>query len=366
MTNTLAQGLATSQNERVEVTLVTQTPGDGMDDTSLPFRVVRQPGAWKLFVMIKASSVAHVANPAFLPMLFAWLLRKPFVVEHDGYQAACPNGLLLCGKDRRVCPGHFMAGQYLQCLRCNSSELGPFGSLRLFALSFPRRWLAQRATRNVAPSRHVGNRVSLPKTQVIYHGVPEVDAALHLSSAVAHSCPVCFAFVGRLVAEKGVSVLLLASRELLRRGHAFRVKIFGDGPERARLEEMARSLGLGCAEFVGAVPMESLPPQLSGVTAIVIPSVWEDVAPLVAAEQLMLGNLVIASDIGGLGEIVDGYGMTFPAGDADALAACMEFAITNPEAVKKLRQRAREHALAVHTEDRMVADHATLYRSVAR
>ena len=62
-----------------------------------------------------------------------------------------------------------------------------------------------------------------------------------------------------------------------------------------------------------------------------IPSVWEEVAPLVALEQMMQGALVIASDIGGLGEEVSGFGLKFPAGDFHALASCMRRVADEPE-----------------------------------
>lgn len=367
MTNMLAQGLATHPEHEVEVTLVTQTPAGEVDDRTQPFQVIRQPNAFKLFAMIKAADVLHVANPAFLPLLFAWLLRRPFVIEHHGYQTACPNGLLLYTPDQTVCSGHFMAGRYAKCLACNSKELGKVGSARLLAFTFPRRWLARRATCNIAPSHHVSDRVSLPRTEVIRHGVHDTRANPDAFSAVGTRSPVSFAYVGRLVAEKGVPVLLHAADRLRKRGHAFRIKILGDGPLRGALEDMARDLDLGDrVDFVGSVPVQCAAEMLSGVMAVVVPSVWEEVAPLVPAEQLMSGNLVIASDLGGLSEIVGDYGLKFPAGNAEALASCMESVISNGIGLTEMRNRARLHALDVYSEDRMIEKHASLYRSLAR
>lgn len=363
---TLAEGLATSPSAGAEVTLVTQTARCEMDDTAKPFRIVRRPGVLKLLSMIWATDVLHVANPAFLPMLLAWLLRKPTVVEHDGYQTVCPNGLLLYGEDRSVCPGHFMARDYSKCVRCNTKELGLLGSLRLLALTFPRRWLARRVIRNIAPTRHVGSRISLPNTEIVYHGVPDRKAAGDAPPASPDGKPIAFAYVGRLVLEKGVAVLLRAAGLLRKRQLLFRLLIIGDGPVRNELREMASRLDLdSCVEFLGLASAEAIPALLSSVAAIVIPSVWEDVAPLVAAEQLMLGSLIIASDIGGLGEIVNGWGLKFPAGDAEALASCMENVITDYEALRELRKRARARAMQMHTEERMLEGHARLYRSLA-
>jgi glycosyltransferase involved in cell wall biosynthesis len=369
VTMSLARGVAgwesTHVGERVEVTLVTQTPVNRMDDTCLPFRVVRQPTKCELFKLVRSADVIHVANPAFVPLALGWLLNRPTVLEHDGYQSVCPNGLLVYEPDRTVCPGHFMAGRYGKCIVCNSGRLGFARSLRSLLLTFPRRWFARRAIRNIAPSHHIGYRIGLPRTQIIYHGVPK-SASLRSAAAPNRdgSLP-CFAYVGRLELEKGVPVLLRASSKLSQSGHSFRLRIIGDGSERSRLERMTQELGLSSrTQFVGSASLESIPDLLSDVTAVVMPSVWEDVAPLTASEQLMQGNLVIASDIGGLGEIVDGAGMRFSPGDHDALHTCMRQVLENPELVNELRAKAHQRGADVFSEGRMVEEHVRLYQEL--
>src|ERR1700692_781601 len=119
----LASGIAqlrTLNGDReFNVTVVAETPAGSYDDTKFPFRVVRRPGVIRLWQLVRASGVIHVAGPAFLPMFLAWLSRKRFVVEHHGYQATCPNGLFVHQSDRTICPGYFrFAGKLLaQCNR---------------------------------------------------------------------------------------------------------------------------------------------------------------------------------------------------------------------------------------------------------
>jgi glycosyltransferase involved in cell wall biosynthesis len=370
VTMSLARGFAgwgvTHRGEPVKVTVVTQAPAEGMDDTKLPFRVVRQPTWLELFRLARSADVIHVANPAFAPLALGCLLRKPTVLEHDGYQSICPNGLLVYELDRSVCPGHFMAKRYGKCVHCNSGSLGWAKSLRILLLTFPRRWLAGRVTRNVAPTRHIGQRVALPRTQILYHGVAK-PAREQSTARNRDSKPVWFAYVGRLVLEKGVPVLLHAASKLSRNGYAFRLRIVGDGSERRNLEHMTQELGLSSkTEFVGSVSVEAIPGLLADVSAVVMPSVWEDVAPLAASEQLMQGNLLIASDIGGLGEIVNGAGLRFPAGDVDALEACMCRVIENPELARELRVAAQQRGAEVFDEARMVEEHIRLYQSLLR
>ena len=113
---TLADGLASCSKEdyeeTIEVTLLTQTPAGNMNDSQLPYRVIRNPGFVDFIREIRMADVIHLAGPTLLPLVVGYLLRKPTIVEHHGYQANCPNGLLLFEPDRTVCPGHFMAGRY--------------------------------------------------------------------------------------------------------------------------------------------------------------------------------------------------------------------------------------------------------------
>src|SRR5207248_5999124 len=60
----------------------------------------------------------------------------------------------------------------------------------------------------------------------------------------SHLKPLGFAYVGRLVSEKGLPVLVQAARRLLDQGQIFHLKLVGDGPERKRLESDVTALGL--------------------------------------------------------------------------------------------------------------------------
>jgi glycosyltransferase involved in cell wall biosynthesis len=302
-----------------------------------------------------------------LPLALTRVLQKKTVLEHHGYQSICPNGLLVYEPEHRVCPGYFMQGRYLKCVACNQKEMGTLGSVRRLLLTFPRRFLASRVTVNVGVSPHVAQRVDLPRTISIWNGVVVPAELSRADDSGEYRTPICFGYLGRLVTEKGLPVLLRASRELAAKGHSFRLKIVGDGPERTSLETMARDYGLGDrTEFVGAMPANAIRDALRGVSVIVMPSVWEDVSPLVAMEQMMDGRLLIASNIGGLGQIVAGGGITFPPGDAEALEAQMLRVLQEPRWAADLGRAGRQKACASFRVERMVAEHVDLYRSLVR
>ena len=368
VTLSLATGLAqwanTHPGESFEIIFVTQTPANGMDDSTLPFRVVRRPSLHHLLALFRWADVIDLAGPTLIPLALSWILRKRTALEHHGYQSICPNGILVYEPTHSVCPGHFMAQRYLECVRCNKKEMGLYGSIRSLLLTFPRRWLAQRVTVNVGVSPYVAQRVALPRSITIWNGVPSANP-VDIPILSPEWQPTCFAYLGRLVTEKGLPVLLRASRDLLTSGRDFRLRIVGDGPERTNLEKLAKEYGLsGHLQFVGSIPAAEVPRALQGVAAIVMPSVCEDVAPLSAMEQMMAGRLLIASDIGGLGLVAEGVGLKFPPGDAQALASCMRQVLDDPSRVVALGRSAHQRALEMFAQDRMVGEHARVYRDL--
>lgn len=125
---------------------------------------------------------------------------------------------------------------------------------------------------------------------------------------------------GRLTAEKGVSVLLTAMKEVLVRVPGARLVIAGDGPERAALEQQARDLGIADAvDFLGM--RTDLPRVLATLDVFVLPSLYEGFG-LVLLEAMAVGTPVIATRVGGVPEVVeDGVtGLLVPPADPGKLA----------------------------------------------
>jgi glycosyltransferase involved in cell wall biosynthesis len=358
----LARGLAEGNHESkvTSLTVVTQT-AEGREKEPLrgPFRIVRKPGAKHLWKLIGGADKILLAGPALLPLFFALIRRKPVVVTHHGYQSICPNGLLFHLPSQGCCPGYFAAGRYLECLRCNTRTEKTSGSLRSLLLTFVRRGLCWYANSNVAVSDHVARRVALAGVDVIRNGVPVVLPSKR--SAEISKAGFCFGYVGRLVTEKGVATLLNAARLLKDRKCVFRLIIVGDGPGREPLQKMAVEASLHDeVSFKGFQSGSQLQDVLADVSAIVVPSIWEEAAPLSPLEQMMQGRLIIASDLGGLTEQIGDTGLTFEAGNSAALADIMQNVIADPRSVTELEWRARQRALNLYSLDRMLQEYRTL------
>jgi glycogen(starch) synthase len=370
VTRSLAIGLAQwgqkHPGKSFEVIFVTQTPANGMDDSKFPFPVVRRPRLRELIRYLRAADVLHLAGPSLLPQLLAWLLRIPTVIEHHGYQSVCPNGLLLYTPEHSICPSHFMNRRYRKCLECNAKDLGWTGAFRSLIMTLPRRWLCARAAGNVAVSDHVAMRIALPRTRTIYHGIHDpAYAPRHLTPRDGRALRL--GYVGRLVREKGLPLLLDAVSQLQKHGACFHLTFVGDGPQRAELEASAQRLGLqNHVTFAGELQGADFESALQAIQVVVMPSQWEETAGLAAMEQMIRGGVVVAADIGGLGEIVGGAGLKFPKSDSAALTACLHQIHLNPLLLESLGLAAHSRATELFNLDNMVEQHAELYEEVMR
>jgi glycogen(starch) synthase len=367
----LARGLAGLRTANgaaeFELTVATQTPAGDFDDRALPFPVVRQPGLVHLWGLIRAADVIHVAGPSLTPLSLSRLARKPVVIEHHGYQAICPNGMLLHQPDRSICPGHFQAGRYAECLRCNAHETSRLRSCAHLLLMFLRRALTRHVAANLGISQHVLHRLAVPHSSVIYYGIddPPRNTLPSQEPLSASSKRICFAYVGRLVQEKGIPILLQAAQKLMSEGHEFEVRLIGDGDERPMLEAMIGREHLeSFVRITGYLTGAALADALRDVRVVVMPSIWEETAGLAAIEQMMRGRLVIVSDIGGLGEVVGEAGLKCAPGNADTLADRMREVLQSPALIDSFGQKARERALRLFMQERMIEEHARVYRGM--
>jgi len=366
----IARGLSalrdSSGSPQFEITLVTKTQAGSCEDSALPFRVIRQPGFLQLWQLIRNAEVVHVAGPALAPLFLAWLSRKPLVIEHHGYQATCPNGLLFHHPSGAVCRGHFLAGNYRECLKCNAKTEGATKSLWLLLSAFLRHAASRHAAANIAPSVHVATRQALLRTTTIVHGIEDPCAGEEPYRAVQPMIRERFAYLGRLVIEKGLSVLLAATQLLRAEGRDVEVLLIGDGPDRPRLEKQIASLGLEkFVRITGFLAGASLDQILDEVGTTVIPTIMEEPLGLAAMEQMVRSRPVIASEIGGLGELVSGSGLTFSPNDPHSLAAAMRRILDEADLPASLGAAGRRRILQSFSYGGMIDAHARIYREVS-
>ena len=152
------------------------------------------------------------------------------------------------------------------------------------------------------------------------------------------------AFIGMLEPHKGPRTLLEAFAVSSDR-QGFRLHIVGEGSLRGELNGRVKALGLADRVSVpGFLPRSEVESIRRNSAAIVVPSEWPENAPLTALESLALGVPVLASDAGGLPEIVgsESGSMIFKAGDVENLVDCIVSLWQNRTHLREMKRKARE------------------------
>lgn len=357
----LAAGLAKwssrhAEASPIEVTVVTRTIETTPEDSSLPFRLVRRPGFWRLLSLLRNTDVVHLAGPAMLPLTLSLIFRKALVVEHHGFQAACPTGLLFYEPEQAPCPGYYMARQYGKCTKCLGMSKDALESRVQLILTRVRRAFCERATMNIVPTEWLGTVLKLKRMRTVHHGISGGSESISDRPSASN-----FAYHGRLVSTKGLKVLIDAAKKLRERRYRFQLKIIGGGEELASLQAMTKSLG-GNVDFLGHIPDENLDKALSDVATVVMPSVGGEVFGLVAAENMLRGKLLIVSDLGALREVIGDTGLHFRTGNSDDLAGCMQRVLEEPSLPALLGLSAHARVKQMFDRDSMIRKHIRVYQ----
>ena len=166
-------------------------------------------------------------------------------------------------------------------------------------------------------------------------------------------------YFGRLSPEKGVYDLL---RAMVRLPHTPLV-IAGDGPERSRLESMARELNLTNVLFAGMVHGEKLQKLIAGCSFSVFPSHAYETLGKSILESYAWGRPVIASDLGSRRELVEHgvTGLLYSDGDREQLAHSIGFLFDRPDLIEKMGAAARNRIKADYGPDRHLEKLLGLY-----
>jgi glycosyltransferase involved in cell wall biosynthesis len=309
--------------------------------------------------VVHLHNVYHQLSPSVLRPLAEH--RIPTVMTLHDYKLVCPSYLFLA--QGRVCEacldGHFRHAVTRRCkdgslaasaaLALESSihrRIGAYGPVQVFIC--PSRFLAAK----VAQGGIYPDRLEQLSNFVVTRGVtPKAQPGGGV------------VYVGRLSHEKGVDVLVEAVARL-GRGH---LDIVGDGPERSRIEALAGARASGRVRFHGRVARERVLELLRAGAVAAMPSRCHDNQPMAVLEAFGCGVPVVATNLGGLPELVaDGCGETVPPDDPGAMAAALGRLLAQPERTWAMGQKARSRAEREFDPDRHLAELERLYQRARR
>jgi L-malate glycosyltransferase len=194
---------------------------------------------------------------------------------------------------------------------------------------------------------------------VIRNGLPPSAFDPAPAATIPTRSPVVLC-VGNLIAYKGHRHLLDAVARLRSHGTACTLVLVGDGPERLALEHRAERLGVD-VRFLGV--RTDIGPLLSRADVVVLASLEEGMSNAVM-EAMAAGRPVVATEVGGTGELLDGRGVLVPPACPDALADGIERVLSDPAFAADLAAKARAWSRTHLSADAMVEQHVRLYQDL--
>lgn len=315
VSKTLAEKFATAGND---VHVITQSAGDAVPGAN--YKVTRRPSIAQLRTLLCWSDLFFQNNISLPSLIPALILRKPTLLVHQTW------------------------------LQNTRGEIGWKNRLKQLLL---------RRVTNVAISKAVAAGI---RARSFVIGNPYDDRTFRAVPNLARDKNLVF--VGRLVSDKGVDLLLQALK-LLQNDNLFpELTIVGSGPEWENLQRLAAELGLDRQlTFAGQKSGTALAEILNRHRILVVPSRWAEPFGIVALEGIACGCVAVGSEKGGLKEAIGPCGLTFENGNIRALADQLKRLLNDLNLQTKLRDHASEH-LAKFQSDVIAAVYLRLMREL--
>jgi len=168
--------------------------------------------------------------------------------------------------------------------------------------------------------------------------------------------------VSRLHPEKGHIYLFEALAALRKELLNVTCFLVGEGPERKSLEESAEKLGIGQSiRFLGW--RDDALAILAAADVVVHPSLHEAL-PSALIEALALGKPIVASDVSGVRDIVNGYGEIVPPANSQRLADSLHLVLADLAGANRRAAQGKSHIFESMAASKVAEAHAECYRSV--
>lgn len=175
--------------------------------------------------------------------------------------------------------------------------------------------------------------------------------------------------LGRLVPNKGFDLVLSALPEIIQQFPQVCLVIAGEGQARTALEKKTTALGLNkIVDFIGWVDHENVPALINSSTIVVVPSREVEALPFVALEAGIMGRPVVASEDGGLAEIIlhKETGLLVTKEDSAGLGQAISFLLEHSGQAVQMGQAARKRVIELFSLDRCINAYDALYRRLGK
>ena len=253
---------------------------------------------------------------------------------HDHWGYCFKNTIIK--RDTEIC------GDFSRCAECMATI--PDGMDRNLPIRMRTDYLAYRLNQVdafISPSRFLGGSylragVPLHKMRIVWNGVDVERFSKVVKSP--RGGRVRFTFIGHFGEHKGIRSLLEALPQV-GNPRLYRINLVGEGHLRESLQHWAKEQPFASSiRFLGKVDNQEIGSVFRETDVLVLPSIWPENQPVSITEAMATKTPVIASDMGGIPELIeDGVsGYLYRAGDATALAERMRRFLDDSSAIDRL------------------------------
>ncbi|MBP7738456.1 MAG: glycosyltransferase [Spirochaetes bacterium] len=304
--------------------------------------------------------VVHIHNVMGLSLGIIHIARKKgiktFITLHDNWGFCCKNTILK--NNSEICATFEGCESCLRYVNDGCERRIPIAMRKDFFM-----FQLHEVDGFISPSRYIADnyiRAGFPgeKFSVIWNGI---DIEKFSSITKKESREIRFTYIGYLGHHKGVHVLIDTLHFLKK--EPIRINLVGEGDQGKKLEKKARRYGKSKqVAFWGKVDNRRIGEVLGDTDVFVLPSIWPENQPVTITEAMASGIPVIASNIGGIPELIDDgvSGFLFKPGDVRDLYNKMMFFIMAPEKIREFGLAAF-NTIAARTFQSQVREIVDLY-----
>ena len=290
--------------------------------------------------LISKFNVVHFTHPSRLAsgLKICKKLKIPTILTLTDNWLLCDKHLLTL--DNKLCQG---PQEGKECMRvCNFGQevVSRYKETKYFFDNVDRVFSGTNFVRQTFWKNGWQKKIELNNFAVDYSHVKEQKTS---------NDEIVLAFIGSFNWNKGLHVLIEAFKKV--NNKKIKLKVYGHAEIKNKYAIQTVNLVGGLKpdgisidderiEFCGTFDYENLPKIMKNVSIVIIPSVYQEIYPLVMQTALAYKKPVIASDIGGMPEVIHNEinGFLFPIGDNDELARIIQSIADDPKIIDKLKQ----------------------------
>lgn len=211
-------------------------------------------------------------------------------------------------------------------------------------------------------------KIAPPEKLITIHNGIEIDKKFFSSQIYSIGSKIKIVFVGRLCRQKDPLLLISVFNELdPKLKENLEILIIGDGEKKKKLEKFIQKNKIEKkVKLLGFLPREQVLEVLKTSHIFVLTSNWEGF-PISILEAMSFGLAVIASDVGGIKEIIEeNCGILVKRGSKEELRIAIEKLILNPDLIFEYGKKAKEKVEQFFSLDKMLTKTANIYSEVLK